>query len=104
LLAVISGAGETATSLHYLRVAREKGAQTLLITASPDSSCGRTADLLVCLPASARRRPGRRARSVQSLSLFEQACFVVLEAMAAALLRRRGITGEKLLERHANLE
>jgi 6-phospho 3-hexuloisomerase len=104
VLLVISGTGETATSRHYLRAAKEQGASALLITASRNSSCEAAADSVLHVPAPTRARRRAGSLSPQSLSLFEQASFLLLEAMAHELLRRRGVTAAQLLARHANLE
>jgi len=98
LLVACSGSGETATTLHHARVARETGALVAAVTRNRASSLAALSDVTVELPVREEESPqlGR--------TLFEQAAFIALDALVTHLARKLGLTTEDLLKRHANLE
>jgi len=117
LCLINSGTGETRFSYHAMEAAREAGAKTATMTAHPDARIGKMADIVVLIPAptkgesSALRqeehgfRPAARGISQQPAgSLFEQALFIVLEAIVLVLMERLGGTSRDMLRRHTNME
>ncbi len=95
VLVACSGSGETATTRHFIQVARRVGARVCLITAHPESTLAAEAHDRIVLPAGSSGQLGN--------SLFEQALFIFLEE-EVELLRRRTKGNEKFQRMHANLE
>ncbi len=96
LLIVISASGETATTSAVARLAAEASGKVAAITASEHSILGRSADLVVVVPA--------RASAQYGGSLFEQSSLLALDAVALMLQHRLGVAVEVMDSRHTNLE
>jgi 6-phospho-3-hexuloisomerase len=106
LLIVMSGSGETAQPREILRRAKSLGARTVALTACPDSTIGREADVAIHLSGTTKLTLAQEPASAQCPgSLFEQATFLFLEAVVLFLYEKHlgGDQGE-MLARHANLE
>ena len=107
LLLVASSSGETATVCALAGRAREQGATIAAITASPASTVGRAAALVVLLHAPAALQAGASAAPVSAQpmkTLFEQCLFLLLESVVLLLMARTGQSAGDLAARHTNLE
>jgi len=106
LLVVMSGSGETAWPREMQRRANSVGARTLALTAHPDSTIGREAQVVITIPGTTKLTRTQETASVQCPgSLFEQATFLFLEAVVLLLYQRRsGHNQGEILDRHADLE
>ncbi len=106
LLMVISGSGETAQPREVLRRANTVGARTLALTASPDSTIGREARVTLHIPGTTKLTLAQEPTSAQCPgSLFEQAVFLLLEAVVFILYKSRlGQNRDEMLARHADVE
>jgi 6-phospho-3-hexuloisomerase len=106
LLMVMSGSGETAFPREMQRRANTAGARTLALTAHADSVIGREAQVVISIPGTTKLTRTQETASVQCPgSLFEQACFLFLEAVVLILYQRRaGHNHGEVLDRHADLE
>ena len=104
LLVVVSGSGETASLAAMAKKARAQGAQVALVTVRPESTMGALASAVLQVPAPTPKADSG-FRSVQPMgSLFEQASFLILDALVLELMDRLGETGDTMFARHANLE
>jgi 6-phospho-3-hexuloisomerase len=106
MLVVLSGSGETRCTVEMARTAGLQDATSFGIIGVEASSLGRALDNFVVLPGGAKGEgPQEGSRSVQPAgSLFEQAAFLLLEAIVLELYERQGRDGGALLARHTNLE
>ncbi len=105
LCLVNSGTGKTRFSYHAMEAARETGATTATMTAHPQARIAKMADIVVRIPAPTKGEEfGPRTSRQPAGSLFEQALFVVLEALVLVLMERLGGTNRDMLKRHANIE
>ncbi len=106
LLILGSGSGETASLRGMAEKARKLGAPIALITAYPQSSIGRLADLVVTLPApTPKAGPAQAVSSIQPMgTLFEQSLLLLLDLVVLLLMKRKNIGPESMFARHANLE
>jgi 6-phospho-3-hexuloisomerase len=103
LLLIGSGSGETGTSVHLARKAKEAGAVLALITASPHSTLAGMANVLVYLPA--KNTDGQPAVTQQPMStLFEQSLLLFGDALVLRLMETCPVSEADLLARHTNLE
>lgn len=98
LLLCISRSGDTPSTVAFAEAAASHGARVAAITAAPRSPLSTHSHLTVIIPDLGRP-------SVQyGGSLFEQAALVVLDALCLQLQHRLGETGERMDQRHANVE
>jgi 6-phospho-3-hexuloisomerase len=106
LLVAGSGSGETRFTNVAASIAREFGAKIACITSRPESSLGKTSDIVVAIPAPAFKAETRlKVSSIQPVgSLFEQTLLLLVDSVVLILMDRLGITCETLLRRHANVE
>ena len=101
-----SGPGETATVLTLMRVARDAGAKVLLLTAEPEGSAAKLADLALVVPAQtmASDRGAAKTSVLPMGSLFEGALFLLFEIMVLKLKGLTHATPEAMRARHTNME
>jgi 6-phospho-3-hexuloisomerase len=86
LLIVLSGSGETASTLESVKSAKARGTYTIGILGNLDSSIGALVDLSIHLPGTTKLCRESEPQSVQmSGSLFEQTSFLLLEAVVLVL-------------------
>lgn len=105
LLVIGSGSGETDSMRTLAAVAREAGAEVLLLTHAPDSPLGKRADLILLLPVPHdQSRPGGLAGTQLLGTLFEQCLLLTADLLAAEVCARVGAAAADLQRRHANLE
>jgi 6-phospho-3-hexuloisomerase len=113
LLVVGSGSGATPTLVAFSQKAKKLGGRLALVTTDPASPIGRTADVIVRIPAPTPKAaqatvpggPAPAPSSVQPMaSLFEQGLWILLDSCIMLLMTRKGLGTEQMFSRHANLE
>lgn len=106
VLLVTCGPGYISTAQALMGVAKEAGAEVILITAQPKGRIAPLADLILHLPAQTMADDQGPAKSsvLPMGSLFEGALFVLFEVMVLKLKARLGITAEAMRANHTNLE
>jgi arabinose-5-phosphate isomerase len=88
-LLLLSWSGETVELANVLTYAKRFALPVIALTAGADSVLARHADVLLCLPAVAEACPNGLAPTTSTLLQL-----VVGDALAVALLERRGFTSE----------
>ncbi len=105
LLLVSAGPGAVATVETLMRVARDAGARTALVTAQPRGPAGALADVVTVIPAQTMAYDRGGGVSVLPMgSLFETAQMLLFELVILKLRDRLGETAETMRARHTNLE
>ena len=107
LLLIGSGSGSTGSLQVMAHRARSAGAKILLITIVPNSPIGQLADCVIRVPAPSTKAKDatETVKSVQPMgSLFEQALFLLGDALVLSLMEKHGIDSDRMFTRHANLE
>lgn len=107
LFLVLSGSGTTSTTLGAAMEAARHGAAVLAVVGSRVSPLGQLAAAVVEVPAPHKRGVAASAAvaSRQTAgSLFEQACFILLETLIHRRFAEQGRDREGALARHANVE
>ena len=104
LLLVASGSGTTSGVVKAAETAAKAGAHIAVFTTNPDSPLAALADVVVVIPAAQKTDHGTSVSSQYAGSLFEQALFVVTEAIFQSLWDKDPQPAEELWLRHANLE
>lgn len=105
LLIVLSGSGETPSTLEAVKQARQHSAETFGILGNIDSGIGSLVDRSLHIPGTTKLcRAGESESSQMAGSLFEQSAFLFLEAMVLKIYQ----TGKKdigsVSSRHAVIE
>jgi 6-phospho-3-hexuloisomerase len=106
VLLVTCGPGYISTALALMGVAKEAGAEVILITAQPQGRIAPLADLILHLPAQTMADDQGPAKSsvLPMGSLFEGALFVLFEVMVLKLKARLNISADAMRANHTNLE
>lgn len=105
LLIVLSGSGDTPSTLEAVKSAKERSAETYGILGNNDSQIGRLVDHSLCVPGTTKLcRAGEPESAQMAGSLFEQSAFLFLEAVVLMIYQtRKGDIGA-VSSRHAVIE
>lgn len=102
LLISASCSGETKSVSLFLEQAKKQGAKIVLLTANPDSTMGRLADIVVRMEA--RSEKGSVQETWITDNRFEQAIVPIGDCFVEYLARNKGATNATISEHHANME
>jgi 6-phospho-3-hexuloisomerase len=104
LFLACNGPGQLDTVRALMEIARGSGCRVALVTAQSQAPLARAADLLVVLPAQTMAE-AEGSSSFQAMgSAFEQALWILLDAMVPRLQAGLGQSAGDLRRRHTNLE
>jgi len=105
LLIVMSGSGETASTLEAVKSGKEHRALTYGILGNPDSKIAALVDNCIHIPGTTRLQRNKEPDSLQMAgSLFEQSAFLFLEAVVLELYLHRKKDIGSVSSRHAVIE
>ena len=105
LLVVLSGSGETPSTLEAVRSAKKHNATTYGILGNIDSKIASLVDISIHLPGTTKLCRDCEPHSLQiSGSLFEQSAFLFLEAVVLYLYQKRKTDVGSFSSRHAVIE
>ncbi|MBI4244589.1 MAG: SIS domain-containing protein [Planctomycetes bacterium] len=112
LLICCSATGKTQLILFMAKKARMLGSYVVTFTATKRSSLVKYSNQVILIPSSIETQKGvtlakskARVRTIQpARSLFEQAMFLLFDAVIMRLLEVLRVTPSKVTKRHANLE
>jgi 6-phospho-3-hexuloisomerase len=106
LLIIGSGSGETGSVSIFAKEAKKHNARLGLITAFPDSTIGKLADIKVFISGPIEKNIlATRLTSIQyGGTLFEQSMLLVLDGMALNLMEKLNVDPSSMSQNHANLE
>lgn len=106
VLLVSAGPGDFATIAALVGIAKDAGAKVACLTAEPDGSVPKAADLAVHLPAQTMASDqGEAVSSVLPMgSLYEALMFLFCELLVLDLAQRLDVSAEAMRANHTNLE
>jgi 6-phospho-3-hexuloisomerase len=105
LFIVSAGPGDLATARALVRIAREAGARTALVTAQPKGELAKQVDVVTVIPAQTMADDSGATLSVLPMgSLFETAQMIAFELAILKLRPRFNESAETMRARHTNLE
>lgn len=105
LLMVSAGPGAFSTVLALMGVAKEAGAQTLVITAQPEGGAAQQANVVIHLPAQTMASDTVAPTSILPMgSLYEAAQLVFFDLISICLREKMGQSPDEMRMRHTNLE
>ncbi len=100
---VVSGSGQTPVACHFAEAARSAGATVAGVLADPSSRLAGLADTYLVIPGKVKTGAGLKSVQMPG-SLFEQATFIVLDAIVMQLAAIRGESIAAMRARHTTLE
>lgn len=103
---VASGSGETGSLVNMADKAKNIGAQVATVTIRPEGTVGKTADIVIKIPApTPKARADKSFKSIQPMgSLFEQSLLLFFDAVILRLMEKKNNDSDTMFTRHANLE
>jgi 6-phospho-3-hexuloisomerase len=105
MLIVLSGSGETPSTLEAVKLAKVREAFTFGVLGNVESRIASLVDRYIHLPGTTKLRCDSEPPSVQMAgSLFEQSAFIFLEAVILALQQEGLEAVDRLSPRHAVIE
>jgi 6-phospho-3-hexuloisomerase len=106
LLIIGSGSGETGSISIFAKEAKKHYARLGLITAIPDSTIGKLADIkvFISVPIDNKRLADGSTSIQPGGSLFEQSMMLVLDGMVLKMMEKLDVDPGSLGANHANLE
>ncbi len=104
LFLVSCGPGYLSTVEALVGVAKRAGASVAMITAQPDALLPQHADLLLVIPAQTMAEDESDSTGQAMGSAFEQAMWILFDAMVPELKAKTGQSDGDLRARHTNLE
>ena len=105
LLVIISGSGETTSSVAIAKKGKDLGGKIALITSHPKSSIGKIADLIIDIKSKSKiDLEGKSETFAPYTSLFDITTLAFFDSIARVIMDRLNITEEHIDKRHATLE
>lgn len=102
LLVVISGSGQTTSTLAVAGKARELGAQVFAVTAHPSSPIGKLANLVI--PVKGKTRLMEHESVAPFTSQFDVATLAFLDGVVSQLMADLGVGEDTIADKHATVE
>ena len=105
MLVVLSGSGETPSTLEAVKASKRRKAFTFAIVGNIESSIASVVDRYIHLPGTTKLRRDSEPQSLQMAgSLFEQAAFMFLEAIILILHQEQLAGSDSFASRHTVIE
>jgi len=104
LLIASSGPGAVKTMAALFDIAHQAGGKVALLTAEPAAALAQQANLVLLIPAQTMARAESQATLQLMGSVYEQAEWILLDAIVLRLKKATGQTAEQIRQRHTNLE
>ncbi len=104
LFLVSCGPGYLSTVDALVGVAKKGGASVAMITSQPDAELPMHADMLLVIPAQTMAEDVQSSSEQAMGSAFEQAMWVLFDAIVPELQEAAGQSIDELRNRHTNLE
>jgi len=102
LVFIVSGSGETITSVMTAEIARDIGAKLVVVTGEKNARINRFADVIIVLSAACQDTEKKKLAPLGTL--FEASVWVLLDAIVAMLMDSKGETEKTMQSRHATLQ
>ena len=101
---IISGSGETTSSVAITQKANIIGGKIALVTANPKSTIGNLSDCIIEIKGKSKDIAVSKKTLAPYTSLFDISTLSVLDSIGGTLMDELGVTEEEIDKRHASLE
>lgn len=102
LVIIISGSGETIPAVMTAEIAKNIGANVIVITGKMKSKITKYASISVILSADCDEQEKKRLAPLGTL--FEASVWIFLDGIIALLMQQKGESEKNMRSRHATLE
>jgi len=104
LVIIISGSGETTSSVAIAQKANLIGGKIALFTGNPESTIGKLSDCMIEIKGKSKDIAISKKTLAPYTSLFDISTLSVLDSIGGTLMDTLGVTEEDIDKRHASLE
>ncbi|MFX1278230.1 MAG: SIS domain-containing protein [Promethearchaeota archaeon] len=104
LLILISGSGETTSTVALGKKAKQIGGKIILLSNNPNSSIGKISDYIITIKGKSKDLALSLKTLAPYTSLFDISALAVLDSMGGVLMNELGVTEEDIDKRHASVE
>ncbi len=102
LFIIVSGSGETSSSVALAEKAKKIGAKIISVTAHREGKISKIADYILFIPG--KTKLVEKKSYAPFTSLFDISVLSVFDSIASELMGRLNVDEDLILERHANVE
>lgn len=104
ILIIISGSGETTSPLAIANKAKQIGGKLVTLTANPLSKISKISDIIIQIEGKSKDKATINETLAPYTSLFDISTLAVLDSIGGILMKRLGVSEEKIDTRHASIE
>ena len=102
ILVAISGSGQTTSTLAITQSAQRVGAMTIVLTAHPESSMAKEANLVIQIRG--KTKLTEYESYAPFTTLFDITCIIYLDSVASVIMGRLNLTDKDIKNKHATVE
>lgn len=104
LLILISGSGETTSTVAIAQKAKQIGGKIILLSNNPTSTIGKISDITISIEGKSKDIALSQESLAPYTSLFDISTLAVLDSIAGVLMNKLGVTEADIDKRHASIE
>ncbi|MFX1500588.1 MAG: SIS domain-containing protein [Promethearchaeota archaeon] len=104
LLILVSGSGETISTVAITRKAKEIGGKIISFSNNSKSTIGRLSDYIIEIKGKSKDMALSQETLAPYTSLFDISALAVLDSIGGIIMKRLGVTEEDIDKRHASIE
>jgi len=104
LLILISGSGETTSTVAIAQKAKQIGGKLILLTNNPKSTIGQISDYIINIKGKSKDVALSHKTFAPYTSLFDISTLAVLDSVGGILMNKLGVTESDINKRHASIE
>ncbi|MFW9940840.1 MAG: SIS domain-containing protein [Candidatus Thorarchaeota archaeon] len=104
LLILISGSGETTSTVAIAQRAKEIGGKLILLSNNPKSTIGKISDYIINIKGKSKDVALSHETFAPYTSLFDISTLAVLDSIGGVLMNKLGVTESDIDKRHASIE
>jgi 6-phospho-3-hexuloisomerase len=104
LLILVSGSGETTSTVAIGKKAKEIGGKIVSLTTNPESTIGILSDYVIKITGKSKDVALTQQTLAPYTSLFDISVLAVLDSIGGVLMNKMGITEQDIDKRHASIE
>lgn len=104
LLIIISGSGETASSVAIAKKAKSIGGKIVLLSTNSENKIAKIANYVILIHGKSKDIARSQASLAPYTSLFDISTLAVLDSIGGTLMQKLKVTEEDIDRRHASIE
>jgi 6-phospho 3-hexuloisomerase len=104
LLIIISGSGETISTVAITKKAKEIGGKVISLTNNPSSTIGTLSDFVIEIKGKSKDVALTQKTLAPYTSLFDISALAILDSIGGLLMEKLNVTEKDIDKRHASIE